>query len=195
MNTSKLTIQRLETILRSHGGPDNGHEALGSSPPAAVTLLFSMANGEPCVLMIKRAANMRLHSGEWAFPGGKIDDTDVSPMAAALRETKEELGINASDIDMWCGMAPVDTSSGFEVWPYAGRVTDNVPLIPEAGEVAEVVNIPVRVFVNDESKRTITIIRNGTRREMIAYAYEDRIIWGASAWIIQNTIDIVMNAA
>ena len=195
MNTSKLTIQRLETTLRSHSDPKIDQDALGSSPPAAVSLLFSIANGEPCVLMIKRAANMRHHSSEWAFPGGKIDDTDESPMAAALRETKEELGIDPSEIDIWCGMKPVDTSSGFEVWPYAGRVTDEVQLTPEAGEVAEVVNIPVRVFVDDISKRTITIIRNGSRREMVAYAYEDRIIWGASAWIIANTIDIVMNVA
>jgi len=53
----------------------------------------------------------------------------------------------------------------------------------------------VRIFVDEVSKRTITLIRNGTTRKINAYAYEDRIIWGASARIIANTIDIVMNAA
>jgi 8-oxo-dGTP pyrophosphatase MutT (NUDIX family) len=192
--TPNLTIQRLETTLRSHTSPESGYEAESSSPPAAVSLLFSMNEGEPCVLMIKRAANMRHHSGEWAFPGGKIDDTDESSLATALRETKEEIGIDSSEIDIWCGMKPVNTSSGFEVWPYAGRVTDHVTLTPEPGEVAEVVNIPVRIFVDEVSKRTITMIRNGNTRKTIAFAYEDRIIWGASAWIIANAIEIVMNA-
>jgi len=124
-----------------------------------------------------------------------IEDSDDSAMHAALRETNEELGISASDIDIWCQIPPVDTSSGFEIWPYAGRVTDGVKLTPEEAEVAEVVNVPVRVFVEEISKRTITVVRDGTTRKLTAYAYEDRIIWGASARIIASTIEIVMNAA
>jgi 8-oxo-dGTP pyrophosphatase MutT (NUDIX family) len=158
-------------------------------------VLFNITNGEPCVLMIKRAATLSHHSSEWAFPGGLIEESDESAMAAALRETNEELGIDPSDIDIWCGMAPVDTSTGFEVWPYVGRVGDKLTLVPEPAEVAEVVNVPVRVFIDEKSRRTITIIRNGETRKLIAYAYEDRIIWGASAKIIANAMDIVINAA
>ena len=193
MNTNKLTIHRLESTLRSYSG--RSHEALGSSPPAAVSVLFNVTNGEPCVVMIKRAETLRHHSGQWAFPGGMIDESDDSPMHAALRETDEEIGIKSSDIDIWCQMPPVDTSTGFEVWPYAGRVTDGVEFTPEEAEVADVVSVPVRVFVEEISKRTITVIRNGSTRKHTAYAYEDRIIWGASARIIANTIEIVMNAA
>lgn len=196
MTNNKLTISRLETALRSHSGAN--HRKLGSSAPApapaAVAVLFNVTNGEPCVLMIKRASSLTHHGGEWAFPGGMIEKSDASPMHAALRETNEELGVDAKDIDVWCGMAPVDTSTGFEVWPYAGRIDDQVVLTPHEREVAEVVNVPVRVFVDDGSKRTITLIRNGSTRTMPAYAYGDRIIWGASARIIANTIDIVNNA-
>lgn len=196
MTNNKLTISRLETALRSHSGAN--HRKLGSSAPApapaAVAVLFNVTNGEPCVLMIKRASSLTHHGGEWAFPGGMIEKSDASPMHAALRETNEELGVDAKDIDVWCGMAPVDTSTGFEVWPYAGRIDDQVVLTPHEREVAEVVNVPVRVFVDDGSKRTITLIRNGSTRTMPAYAYGNRIIWGASARIIANTIDIVNNA-
>jgi 8-oxo-dGTP pyrophosphatase MutT (NUDIX family) len=190
---SQLTIQRLETTLKSYSGKQ--HEALGSSSPAAVSVLFNITNGEPCVLMIKRAETLRHHSGQWAFPGGMIEDADESAMDAALRETDEELGIKSSDIDIWCQMPPIDTSTGFEVWPYAGRVADDVAMTPEEAEVAEVVSVPVRVFVEEISRRSITVIRAGSTRKLTAYAYEDRIIWGASAQIIANTIDIVMNAA
>ena len=201
MTNSKFTISRLEFALRSHSGAD--HQHLGSSgvvptrapAPAAVAVLFNITNDEPCVLMIKRSSTLSHHSGEWAFPGGMIEDSDDSPMHAALRETNEELGVAGEDIDVWCGMAPVDTSTGFEVWPYAGRIRDDAPLTLQEREVADVVNVPVRVFVDDASKRTITLIRNGGTRKMIAFAYGDRIIWGASARIIANTIDIVKNAA
>lgn len=194
MTNNKLTISRLETALRSHSGAN--HRKLGSSAPApaAVAVLFNITNGEPCVLMIKRASSLTHHGGEWAFPGGMIEESDESPMHAALRETNEELGVDAKDIDVWCGMAPVDTSTGFEVWPYAGRIGDQVVLAPYEREVAEVINVPVRVFVDDSSKRTITLVRNGSTRTMPAYAYGNRIIWGASARIIANTIDIVNNA-
>jgi len=195
VNTSKLTIKQLETSLKNYSGSESNQEAQGSSAPAAVSVLFNITNGEPCVVMIKRAATLSHHSSEWAFPGGLIEETDDSAMQAALRETNEELGIDPSDIEIWCEMAPVDTSTGFVVWPYVGRLNDEIVYTPAPAEVSEVVNVPVRIFVEEVSKRTITLIRNGTTRKINAYAYEDRIIWGASARIIANTIDIVMNAA
>ena len=192
MNTTKITINRLETTLRQYSG--NEHEALGSSFRAAVSVLFNVTNGEPCVLMIRRADTLRIHSGQWAFPGGRIEKSDHSPMHAALRETDEELGIKSSDIDIWCQMPPVDTSTGYEVWPFVGRVIDGVKITPEKAEVADVVNVPVRVFVDTLFRRSITVVRKNKVRKLTAYAYEDRIIWGASAQIIANTINIVMNA-
>ena len=193
MNTTKLTIQQLETALRSYSGGSQKSE--GSGVAAAVSVLFNMTDGEPCVLMIKRAETLRHHSGEWAFPGGMIEESDESAMHAALRETYEEIGVDSSEIDIWCQMSSVDTSTGFEVRPYTGRVSDTVEFVPQESEVAEVVCVPVRIFVDDASKRTITLIRSGQTRKWKAYAYEDRIIWGASARIISNVIDIVMNAA
>jgi len=177
-------------MSHSSGSYDNA----SVSSPAAVCVLFSMKAGEPCVLMIKRGSTLSHHSGEWAFPGGMSEEFDESPMHTALRETNEELGIDPADIDVWCGMAPVETSTGFKVWPFAGRVADQTVFKLQEREVEEVVEIPVKVFVDDRSKRTITLIRNGDTRLISAYAYEDRIIWGASARIISNIFDIVMNS-
>ena len=197
MTKTKLTISRLECALRSHPGavPGKRRTSTPASALAAVAVLFNITEGEPCIVMIKRASTLTHHSGEWAFPGGMIEESDSSPMHAALRETNEELGVTANDIDVWCGMAPVDTTTGFEVWPFAGRIRDDAVLIPQESEVAEVVNVPIRVFVDDDSKRNITLIRNGSSRTMVAYAFGDRIIWGASARIIANTLDIVKKAA
>ena len=200
MTNNNFTISRLESALRSHSRAD--HQKQGGSEaaptpapkPAAVAVLFNITDNEPCVLVIKRASSLSHHGGEWAFPGGMIEEIDGSPMDAALRETNEEIGVSGEDIDLWCGMAPVDTSTGFEVWPYAGRIRDHASLTLQEREVAEVVNVPVRIFTDDASERTITLMRNGSTRTMIAYAYGDRISWGAAARIIANTIDIVKNA-
>tara|TARA_Y100000588_G_scaffold28394_1_gene27761 strand:- start:147 stop:698 length:552 start_codon:yes stop_codon:yes gene_type:complete len=182
----------MEIALMSHSS--GSYDNASVSSPAAVCVLFSMKAGEPCVLMIKRGSTLSHHSGEWAFPGGMSEEFDESPMHTALRETNEELGIDPADIDVWCGMAPVETSTGFKVWPFAGRVADQTVFKLQEREVEEVVEIPVKVFVDDRSKRTITLIRNGDTRLISAYAYEDRIIWGASARIISNIFDIVMNS-
>ncbi|MDP6667383.1 MAG: CoA pyrophosphatase [Dehalococcoidia bacterium] len=193
MTGSHLTISRLEAVLKSQSGVD--HPRAGKGAPAAVAVLFNITNDEPCVVMIKRANTLKHHSGQWAFPGGLIESSDESPMHAALRETNEELGVDARDIDIWCGMAPVDTSTGFDVWPFAGRIGDQVAITPFEQEVADVVNVPVRVFTDVTTQRTMRLTRNGSTRNMTAYAYEDRIIWGASARIIENTIQIVTGAA
>jgi|TARA_B100002003_G_scaffold191572_1_gene180683 8-oxo-dGTP pyrophosphatase MutT (NUDIX family) len=190
---SNLTLSQLEHALRSH--PRVNDNDLSSLAPAAVAVLFNITKGEPCLLMIKRAGTLRHHSGEWAFPGGLIESFDESPMHAALRETDEEIGVESKHIDIWCGLAPVETSTGFEVWPYVGRLLDSAALIPSKAEVADLVKVPVRVLADENSKRTIRLIRNGSTRNMTAYAYEDRIIWGASARIISNTIDIVTKSA
>ena len=187
-----LTLKQMETALRAHS-PAN-YDCSGGGAPAAVCVLFSMTDGDPCVLMIKRGSTLSHHSGEWAFPGGMSEEFDESAMHTALRETDEELGIDPSHIDLWCGMDPVETSTGFKVWPYVGRVADQTVFTPQEREVEEIVKIPIRVFVDEMSERTITLVRNGDTRTMTAYAYEDRIIWGASARIIRNTLDIVMNA-
>ncbi len=188
----KPTLNQMEIALMSHSS--GSYDNASVSSPAAVCVLFSMKAGEPCVLMIKRGSTLSHHSGEWAFPGGMSEEFDESPMHTALRETNEELGIDPADIDVWCGMAPVETSTGFKVWPFAGRVADQTVFKLQEREVEEVVEIPVKVFVDDRSKRTITLIRNGDTRLISAYAYEDRIIWGASARIISNIFDIVMNS-
>ena len=193
MITSSFTLSQLEYALRSH--PRVSDNNLSSLAPAAVAVLFDITKGEPCLLMIKRAGTLRHHSGEWAFPGGMIESSDESPMDAALRETDEEIGGESDHIDIWCGLAPVETSTGFEVWPYVGRLLDSAAVIPSKAEVDDLVKVPVRVLADENSKRTIRLIRNGCTRNMTAYAYEDRIIWGASARIISNTIDIVTKSA
>lgn len=188
-----LSLEHLELALRAHSGVS--HLSESGSSPAAVTMLFREVAGQSCVVMIKRASHLKKHAGEWAFPGGIIEEFDKSPLDAALRETHEELGMRPENFDFWCGLQPVDTSTGFEVWPFAGRIGNDVRFVPDAAEVEEVVNVPVKIFANESTRRSITVISNEDERKINAYAHEDRIIWGASARIITNTMNVVMDAS
>lgn len=176
-----------------------GEEPLLDSPEmssqqlrhAAVTVLFSIQNNQPSILMIRRSASGGQHRTEWAFPGGIVESDDATFMAAALRETEEELGVAPDLIDVWGPLPSVVTGTGYEVWPFTGRLHDNVALTPEADEVDDIAYFPVQVLADSANHRSITLVRDDAERVWDAIAYEGRIVWGASARIINRVMSIL----
>lgn len=155
---------------------------------AAVTVLFSIRDDTPAMLLIKRAAHRGNHRTEWAFPGGVVEPTDESLMATALRETHEEIGVPATLIDCWGPLPNVITGTGYEVWPFAGQLCDNARLAPEREEVDDYAYIPVYRLADASARRQITLMRDNLTRQWDAIEHEGRIIWGATARIIHNTM-------
>lgn len=155
---------------------------------AAVTVLFSLRDETPTILLIRRAAHRGNHRTEWAFPGGVVEPTDESLMATALRETHEEIGVPSTLIDCWGPLPKVITGTGYEVWPFAGQMCDNARLTPEREEVDDYAYIPVRRLADISARRQITLMRNNLTRQWDAIEYDGRIIWGATARIIHNTM-------
>ena len=155
---------------------------------AAVTVLFTVRDNAPTVLLIRRAAHRGNHRTEWAFPGGVVEPTDESLMATALRETHEEIGVPSTLIDCWGPLPKVITGTGYEVWPFAGQLCDNARLTPEREEVDDYAYIPVHRLADASARRQITLIRNNLTRQWDAIEHDGRIIWGATARIIHNTM-------
>lgn len=141
--------------------------------------------------MIKRAESLSRHRGEWAFPGGSIESGDDSLLDTALRETEEEIGIERGDIDVWGPLDAVVTGTGYIVWPFGGKIAVDAPVNPDAAEVAEVIRMPLDVVVEERSHRTITRLDVSTGREFGAYAYEGRIIWGATARMLSQVGEVM----
>ena len=158
---------------------------------AAVTVLFSIRDDTPAMLLIRRAAHRGNHRTEWAFPGGVVEPTDGSLIATALRETHEEIGVSATLIDCWGPLPKVITGTGYEVWPFAGHLCDNARLTPEREEVDDYVYIPVHRLADISARRQITLMRNNMTRQWDAIEYDGRIIWGATARIIHNTMSLL----
>ena len=155
---------------------------------AAVTVLFALRDEIPTMLLIRRAAHRGNHRTEWAFPGGVVEPTDESLLATALRETHEEIGIPPSLIDTWGPLPKVITGTGYEVWPFAGQLCENARLTPEREEVDDYAYIPVHRLSDASARRQITLMRDNLTRQWDAIEHEGRIIWGATARIIHNTM-------
>ena len=150
---------------------------------AAVGVLFDLTKCNPELLLIKRSRNLRNHPGEWAFPGGKVDQEDKNYSETALREIREEVGLNPSIIKLLGRLETVKTTSGYYVVPYVGILDNDYSLKINGNEVDDYILMPFNVLINSE---THTQINYKNQMKQLAYVVDDRVIWGATARIISN---------
>ena len=153
--------------------------------PAAV-LVPVVARPEPAVLLTQRTADLPSHSSQIAFPGGKIDPTDESPLAAALREAHEEIGLDRSFIDPIGYLDLYLTFSGFRILPLVARVDPNYRLTINPGEVAEAFEVPLEFLMRPDNHQRHKRDWKGIERQYYAMPFEDRYIWGVTAGILRN---------
>ena len=152
--------------------------------PAAV-LIAVVDHKEPTVLLTQRAANLNEHAGQIAFPGGKIDPTDASPCAAALREASEEIGLNASFIDPIGYLDVYGTAFGFRILPTVARVKPGFKLTINENEVVDAFEVPLAFLMNPENHQIHTKEFRGIDRSYYAMPFAERYIWGATAGILR----------
>ena len=150
---------------------------------AAVGVLFDLTKCNPELLLIKRSRNLRNHPGEWAFPGGKVDQEDKDYSETALREIREEVGLNSSIINLLGRLETVKTTSGYYVVPYVGILDNEYSLRINVNEVDDYMFLPFNVLI---SSKTCTQINYKNQMKQLAYVVDDRVIWGATARIISN---------
>ena len=157
---------------------------------AGVMVLFTMYEGCLCILMIRRSVTLPLNSGDWAFPGGSVEPMDASLLDTALRETEEEVGLSRSGIYTWGGLESDCTRSGYTIWPFAGFLDSEHILLPAKDEVADILYLPLSATMDATYRRSITFNRSGALEDSPAYAYNGRVMWGATARIIANASKI-----
>lgn len=150
---------------------------------AAVGVLFDLTKLNPELLLIKRSQNLRNHPGEWAFPGGKVDQEDKKYSETALREIREEVGLNPSIIDLLGRLETVKTTSGYYVVPFVGVLDNEYSLRLNGNEVDDYMLLPFNVLISSETCRQINY---KNQMKQLAYVVDDRVIWGATARIISN---------
>ncbi|MDX1709830.1 MAG: CoA pyrophosphatase [Rhodovibrionaceae bacterium] len=159
--------------------------------PAAVLVPIVEDAGELSILLTLRTDHLYDHAGQIAFPGGRIDDIDKTPEHCALRETEEEVGLPAERVRLVGRLDTYVTRTGFEVTPVVGLVRAPYPVEPDNFEVAEVFEVPLSHFLHPDSQKTDSRVYQGRTRYYYAFPYGRHYIWGATAGILVNLVEIL----
>ena len=161
---------------------------VAATKPAAV-LIPVIERKAPTVLFTIRTQELASHAGQVAFPGGKIDPGDTSPVAAALREACEEIGLAASLIEPIGYLDLYLTFSGFRILPTVARVRPDFALTLNPREVTETFEVPLEFLMTPENHQRRSREWKGIEREYYAVPFGDRYIWGITAGIVRNLYD------
>jgi 8-oxo-dGTP pyrophosphatase MutT (NUDIX family) len=153
--------------------------------PAAV-LIPIICRPEPTLLLTRRADSLRKHPGQVAFPGGKTDADDGSAIITALREAHEEVAIPPQAVTILGQLAPLDSSTGFQVTPVVGLISPDVRFVANADEVADVFEMPLHEALTLSRYYPLDIQRAGHSHRIYLSWYQSQFVWGLTAAIIRR---------
>jgi len=164
---------------------------LGELTPAAVTVPIFLKNGEWMVLLTRRTQKVRHHKGEISFPGGARDDGDTTLWETALRETEEEVGIRGDALSLLGELDDIRTMSRFRVTPFVVTFSYPYPLNVCRAEIDEILEIPLSGLQNEARLEEKVAKYEGEQALVYFYYYRSLVIWGATAKILKQLLDMV----
>lgn len=164
----------LENIIREN-----------ANKQAAVLIGVRDVDGVAQVTLTQRTASLRTHSGQIAFPGGRIDPEDKGPEAAALRECEEETGIGAAHIEVLGRLPDYLSGSGFRIHPIIAQFHGGYVVRPSPDEVERLFDVPLRFLMDETNHKLSSRVWSGKERFYYEMPFGDRYIWGVTAGIIR----------
>lgn len=153
---------------------------------AAVLVPLLERPGGMTLLLAQRTQHLQHHPGQISFPGGGIEATDADPVAAALRETEEEMGIAPRHVEVVGRLEPIETGTGFRITPVVGFVAADVELKLDPFEVAGAFEMPLDFALDPRHYERRTRNVGGADVGYYVLDYEGRVVWGATAQILVN---------
>jgi len=157
---------------------------------AAVLIPIVERNNGLKVILTKRSNNLKQHPGQVSFPGGKSEKTDKSLVATALRETKEEIGINNKNVEILGQLSKHVTITGFKITPFIGKIKTGFSTKIQTSEVSEIFEVPLSYLSNPKNFRVESVKWKGKKRFFYSIPYGPYYIWGATARILKNLADL-----
>jgi 8-oxo-dGTP pyrophosphatase MutT (NUDIX family) len=159
--------------------------------PASVLVPLVMRPGGLTVMLTQRTAHLAAHAGQISFPGGRAEPEDADSVAAALRETEEEVGLPRDYVEVIGRLDTYLTSTGFEITPVVGLVRTPYPMRVDPFEVAEVFEVPLSFVADPANHRRDSREYKGRLRHFFVLPYENRYIWGATAGMLVNLAEVL----
>jgi 8-oxo-dGTP pyrophosphatase MutT (NUDIX family) len=157
--------------------------------PAAVLIPLVRREAEIAVLLTLRTDHLPSHGGQICFPGGKIEDDDIGPLDAALREAHEETGLDPRLVEPLGYLDIYQTRTGFRIVPIVGLVDPVARFTPAEEEVADVFEVPLRFLMDPVNHLQESRVWRGVERRFHAMPYGERYIWGATAGMLKRLYD------
>lgn len=160
------------------------------APAPAAVLIPLVVRERLGLLLTQRTAHLSTHSGQIAFPGGKVDAEDRDATAAALREAQEEIGLEPAHVEVLGRLPEYVTGTQFHITPVVALVQPGFTLLPNPGEVDDVFEVPLDFLMDPVNHRRHGFEWNGEMREWYSMPYQEgateRFIWGATAGMLRN---------
>lgn len=193
-----LLEQRLLRAVRALDDPPGSrgwnHEDLedileSQERAAAAVLVPIVARSDGLsILLTRRTEHLSAHGGQVSFPGGRMETGDADAIAAALRETREEVGIGADLLRPFGYLDSLETVSGFWVTPVVAWLDAGYHAQPDPNEVAHVFEVPLDFFLAAGNLRQLRLSFRGRPREVFEFAHASERIWGATAAMLLNLV-------
>jgi 8-oxo-dGTP pyrophosphatase MutT (NUDIX family) len=198
--TARDFRERARREFAAHDVPEYGDHSLnpdltdmilreGLRDAAVLIVIVDRGSEEATLLLTQRTEMLRSHSGQVAFPGGRVDPTDASAEEAALRETFEEIGLSPDTIEVIGRMPDYVTGSGYRIAPVLGIVTPPLDLTINEHEVDAVFEVPLGFLMNAANHNRESRLWKEKERFYYTMPYGERFIWGVTAGIIRVLYD------
>jgi len=181
---------RSDFDLHPHGRPGYAATERRLKPAGVLVPIINRPAG-PTILLTQRTAHLKKHAGQISFPGGGWEEQDPHLEATALRETEEEIGLHNRHIEVLGQLSLYETSTAYGVTPVVGWVEPPFDLTIDPFEVAEAFEVPLGWIMQRENHQVESRVRDGRRRHYYVLPYEGRFIWGATAGMLVNLVDVL----
>jgi 8-oxo-dGTP pyrophosphatase MutT (NUDIX family) len=176
---------RLSAAELSTQASTDGIDLTHGAPKTPAAVLVGLTGGPSAgVLLTRRTAHLRSHSGQVSFPGGRIDPGDASPEAAALREAQEEIGLDPAQVELLGRLPDHHTSSGYVITPVLGMLAPGFATVASADEVDAIFTLPLAVLLDPDAPVRHRAEFAGASREYWVWPHPEFYIWGATARIL-----------